>query len=177
MISVSTPSDLKYIVSLANRHAEELGFLTKSAMENYLLTNRVRMARENGDPCGFFLFNGLKSEVKIFQACVQMDARGLDHGRALLGDLIARAAAAGSRRISLHCRDGLVSNGFWSACGFSLSSCAPGGGARRKIVNTWSLTISQALSNPSLPYAAEFLARLRAPQQERAVPAAGSCQP
>lgn len=176
-VTVSSPTDLTYIVSLSKAHAEELGFLTRGAMEHYLFTNRVRMARENGDPCGYFLTSTLKEHTRIFQACVQLDARGLAHGQALLGDLVARAAAAGSVRISLHCRDGLASNGFWSACGFRLAAVAPGGAARRKIVNTWELRVADALCNPTLPYAAEFFRRIRAAGFPGACTAAGQKQP
>lgn len=176
-ITVSSPTDLKYIVSLSKVHAEELGFLTRSAMEHYLMTNRVRMARENGEPCGYFLTSSLKHTTRIFQACVQMDARGLHHAQSLLGDLLTRAAAGGAVKLSLHCRDGLESNGFWSSCGFRLAAVAPGGAARRKIVNTWELGVAEAFSNPSLPYAAEFFARIRAGGFPGACEAASQSQP
>lgn len=162
MIDVSTPADLSYIVALSKKHAEELGFLSRAAMEHYLLTNRVRMARENGDACGYFLTSSLGTRCRVYQAAVQLDARGLAHGQSLLADLIARGAAVGTRSITLHCRDGLASNGFWSACGFSCSSLQLGGSARRKIINCWSLDVAAAISNPSLPYAAAILRRLAA---------------
>jgi len=167
-------ADLPYIVNLSRRHAEELGFLTRSAMEAYLTRGRVAIARENGDPCGYFLTGGLSRHVRIFQACVQLDARGLAHGIGLLSELITRAAHAGTQQISLHCRDGLASNGFWTACGFSSSGLLLGGSARRKIVHTWNLQISAALALPSLPYARHFFASLRAGPQEGARPPA-SC--
>lgn len=176
-ITVSSPQDLKYIVSLSKVHAEELGFLTRSAMEHYLLTHRVRMARENGEPCGYFLTSSVKHTTRIFQACVQIDARGLHHAQSLLGDLLSRAAAGGAVKLSLHCRDGLESNGFWSSCGFRLATVAPGGAARRKIVNTWELGVAEAFSNPSLPYAAEFFRRIRAGAAACTFPGASEKKP
>ncbi len=161
-IAPANARDLSYIVSLSRRHADALGFLTRGAMQAYLDRGRVTIARENGDPCGYFLTGGLNESVRIFQACVQLDARNLKHGWALGSELITRAAAAGSKEITLHCRDGLDSNAFWAACGFSLTSCICGGSARRKIVNIWTLQIADALTNPALPYSANFLASIRA---------------
>src|SRR5258707_1628099 len=106
MIQKAIATDLPYIVSLSKRHADELGFLPRAAMASYLDRQRVTLARENGDPCGYFLTSGLQPQIRIFQACVQLDARGLGHARELLGDLIARAAISGSQRITLHSRDG-----------------------------------------------------------------------
>lgn len=176
-IEISKPSDLPYIVHLSKVHAEELGFLTRSAMATYLDSNRVTMARENGEPCGYFLTSHHRQQTRIFQACVQMDARGLGHAQSLLSDLIRRSAAAGCQRLTLHCRDGLASNGFWSACGFSCTRLIPGGGARRKIVNQWELRVFDALRNPSLPYAADFVRQFQAGAAPAAIAGTGSRQP
>lgn len=175
MLTKATPSDLPYIVSLSKRHAEELGFLPREAMAAYLDRQRVTLARENGEPCGYFLTSALQPQTRIFQACVQLDARGLGHARELLGDLIAQAAIAGSSKISLHCRDGLASNGFWSACGFTSAGLILGGAARRKIVHVWALSIADALDNPALPYAGHFLRKLRPGALERARSTPGTC--
>lgn len=155
-----TERQLPYIVDLAAVHATELGFIPRQAMAAYVQRGRVTLARENGDPCGFFLTSGLAPRTRIFQACVQRDARGLGHAIDLLGDLLGRAAVAGVREISLHCRDGLESNGFWSACGFQSGGLILGGTARRKIVHDWRLRIIDAVRDPSLPYGARILESL-----------------
>lgn len=161
-VTPATSTDLTYIVSLSKRHAEEVGFLTKMAMGAYLDRGRVTMAQENGEPCGYFLTGGFAPQLRIFQACVQYDARGLAHGKNLLSDLIFRSVTHGVQLITLHCRDGLDSNGFWSACGFRSGGLKLGGSARKKIVHQWELPIVSALSNPALPYARHLLASLRA---------------
>lgn len=160
---IAVERDWSYILSLSKKHAEELGFIPAAAMQHYLQRGRVSLATENGDPAGYFLTGGLSTrQLRIFQACVQIDARGLKHGLALLSDLITRAAESGTQFLSLHCRDGLESNGFWSACGFKNAGLILGGKARQKIVMQWELDIRDALSNPTLPYAQHFLASLRA---------------
>jgi ribosomal protein S18 acetylase RimI-like enzyme len=156
-----TERDFPYILDLSKKHAEELGFIPRLAMLNYLQRDRMALARENGEPCGYFLASALgKRQLRIFQACVQYDARGLSHGLALLSHLIADAADSGTHFLSLHCRDGLESNGFWSACGFTSGGLIPGGKARGKIVHQWELDIRTALGCPVLPYARYYLARL-----------------
>lgn len=160
-IELANPTAFKYIVALAKKHATELGFIPAAAMENYLHRGRITLARENDDPCGFFLVGKLGvPQLRIFQACVQYDARGLKHGLLLLSDLITKAADSGTEFLSLHCRDGLESNGFWSACGFHLAEISAVGTSRRKVVHTWHLRIGDALADASLPYARHYLAAL-----------------
>lgn len=169
-ITLAHARDLPYIVDLSKKHAEELGFLPRAAMDAYLARGHVTLAKENGDPCGYFLVGAPNLEQRIFQACVQLDARGYRHGLALLATMVASAATAGTRIITLHCRDGLASNGFWAACGFHLARTCLGGAARRKIVNEWHLPIAAAISDPSLPYARSFLASIRTGTQPGTVP-------
>lgn len=156
-ITLATPADLAYIVHLSKRHAKEVGFLTRYAMDAYLQKGRVTMARENGDPCGYFLVGAGGQTLRIFQAAVQLDARGLDHGKRLLSQTIRQGISNHATAITLHCRDGIGSNGFWSACGFSLDGIIFGGKSRRRLINCWRLDIRAALANPSLPYASDFL--------------------
>jgi hypothetical protein len=162
-ITPATTRDLSYVIDLSKKHATELGFIPRAAVANYLEHGRITLARENSDPAGFFLVGAMGvPRLRIFQACVQYDARGLNHGMDLLADLITKAAISGTERITLHCRDGLESNGFWSACGFQSGGLILGGKARRKIVHNWELKIADALANPSLPYARRYIAALGA---------------
>jgi hypothetical protein len=173
-IHKATAADLSYVIDLSKRHATELGFIPRAAVVNYLERDRVTLARENNDPAGFFLVGKLGvPQLRIFQACVQYDARGLNHGIALLSDLITKAAFSGTEFLSLHCRDGLESNGFWSACGFTSGGLILGGQARRKIVHNWELRITDALANPALPYARCYLAALGARAQTGAITPTG----
>ena len=160
-IHLADTDSLPYIVDLSRRFATEVGFIPRSAMEAYITRGRVTLATQNGDSVGYFLTSGLNHHTRIFQAAVQLDARGLRQGLDLLGELVTRSAFAGTKFLTLHCRDGLESNGFWSACGFQLDGLIPGGHARRKIVCNWRLEIDAALRNPSLPYGRRFLSELR----------------
>jgi len=173
-IELATAKDFNYIIELSKRHAEELGFIPRAALLNHLEAGRMTVARENGDDVGYFLTNRVgQKQVRIFQACVQLDARGLKHGLALLSDLVTRCAITGSHHITLHCRDGLESNNFWSACGFTKRRIFPGGLARGKIIHEWELDLSTALGSGVLPFARHFLASLRSGPAKSTLESAG----
>lgn len=173
-ITAARPTDLPYVIDLSRKLATEVGFIPRMAVSNYLDRGRITMAHENGDRAGFFLVGALGvPQLRIFQACVQYDARGLNHGIHLLSELITRAALSGTEFVSLHCRDGLESNGFWSACGFTSGGLILGGKARRKIVHQWELTIADALAIPTLPYARHYLASLGARAATGVIASAG----
>ena len=152
---------LSFLRHLQDQNSLALGFLTPAAQLAYIERGRVTLARDNGDPVGYFLTSTrARRDVRIFQACVQFDARGLTHGLDMAAQLITEAAHYGSTSISLHCRDGLESNAFWQACGFALKEILPGGHARGRVVNVWHLDIAAALQLPTHPYAAAYLASL-----------------
>ena len=159
-VTLATTHDLNFVTDLATKHADAVGFLTRTALDAYVRRQRVTIAHENGDPCGYFLTGADASSIRIFQAAVHQDAQGLRHGIDLLGGVIIRAAAIGASRITLHCRDGLASNGFWSACGFESRGLIFGGGSRRRLVHSWALNVRDAVRNPSLPYARRLLESL-----------------
>lgn len=175
-MTIAEASDLPFIVDLAQKHCDAVGFLSRSAMAAYLERRRVTVARENGERCGFFLIGAESSQIRIFQACVDFDAQGLGHGLDLLGGIVRHAAATGAGKISLHCRDGLDSNGFWTACGFQSRGLILGGGARRKIVHAWELRIIDAIRNPALPYARLLLSAINRRPSTRTQPLAERTQ-
>lgn len=159
-VTPATLQDLTYVLSLHKRNADALGFLPRAAFETYLDRGCITLHTSNKDPTGYFLSAPQRSDpgaLHVYHACVQTDARHLDHGRRLLAAALITAARAGLSRISLRCRDGLPSNAFWHACGLRLAALRPGGLARGKLINVWELDIASALADPRQPYAAAFL--------------------
>lgn len=156
-LALATPADVSYLAHLSRKHADALGWIPTAALASYADRGRVTVARVNRQHAGYLLHSPLADRCRIFQACIQYDARRRQHGEDLVADLVARAAVAGSRIVTLHCRDGLDSNAFWSACGFELAELNLGGKARGKIINHWQLDVGQAIVNPTLPFAAAFL--------------------
>ncbi len=128
---------LKYIISLAKKHTNEIGFIPRVKVEEYVNAGQVFLATENDEPCGFLLFGSGYPRLRIFQACVQYDAQRRAHGLDMVGRLIARADAQGYDAISLWCAEDLQANEFWKAAGFQLAQSKPGGKRRGRRLNLW----------------------------------------
>jgi hypothetical protein len=130
-VAAATPADLAYVVDLAKRHAHALGFVARAALARKIELARVDLARENGQPCGFlhhgsFANKRTPGEARIFQACVQYDAQRRHHGLNLVERFLAKAEAAGTRRVSLRCLSDLDANQFWPLAGFERLGTEPG---------------------------------------------------
>ncbi len=128
---------LDYVISLAKKHTDALGFLPRSTVERYVEAGQVLLARENDEPCGFLIFGNGWPRLKIYQACVQYDAQRQAHGLQMVGRLIAQASERGYEAISLWCADDLPANEFWAAAGFQKLKTKAGGRRRGRRLNLW----------------------------------------
>lgn len=152
----ATPGDLAYVVHLQKRNAEALGFIPRLALEQKIGLGRIWLARENGDPAGFLHHGTLATpEVRLFQAAIQYDARRRHLGLALVGDLVARAAAAGAAGVSLRCLSFLDANDFWRQAGFALRDAEPGA---KGTLNVWTRRLRPDAPDGANPF--DFRSRL-----------------
>jgi N-acetylglutamate synthase-like GNAT family acetyltransferase len=141
---VSDP--LRYIVDLQRKNYEALGFIPQPRTEEYLKRGQVLMAEENGELCGFLVYGMGWPTMKVYQACIQYDARRRDQGLALVARLIARASRSGHSQITLWCADDLDSNAFWKAAGFAFGGQREGGKKRGRKHNLWIYRLPDALT-------------------------------
>jgi L-amino acid N-acyltransferase YncA len=79
--------------------------------------------------------------LKVYQACIQYDARRREHGLTLVARLIQRAERTGHSMISLWCADDLEANAFWRSAGFVYGGQKDGGMRRGRKLNLWTLTL------------------------------------
>lgn len=137
---------LRYCSQLEWKHAPEVGYLAKPALEKYALRGQLLPAYENGDLCGYILFNDTPGQrfrttypaiARIHQAVIQYDARRILHGTQLVQQAITRAARNGFRYIDCYVTDGIPANAFWAALGFQLVGTRPGGRKRKRTLNHW----------------------------------------
>lgn len=128
---------LDYILGLARKHTDEIGFLPKATVEHYVRAGQVLLETENNEPCGFLIFGNGWPRLKIYQACIQYDAQRRAHGLALVGRVIALASERGCDAVSLWCADDLPANEFWRAAGFQMLRSKPGGRRRGRDLNLW----------------------------------------
>jgi hypothetical protein len=136
---------VRFAVDLAKKNSEALSFIPTPRIEEYHAAGQLLLATENGEPCGFLIYGAGWPMLKIYQACVQYDARRRNAGLEMVGRL-ERIAQADQRDISLWCADDLEANDFWRAAGFKLVGQREGGRRRGRKHNAW----VKAVAAPSL---------------------------
>jgi len=143
-IHIPRPGDLKYVIKLHDDNWDSLGFLPRQAFEEYQQRGQIWVTRENDEPCGYMLFGGNRRDVpcgrrtdagtmKIVHACIQYDARRIDHATQLVTMLEVRAVVQGFDRIALWCAQGLEANKFWAAMGYTNI----GTRTKKRVHNRW----------------------------------------
>lgn len=119
----ATPADKLYLIHLARKFSNHLGFLPPPAIEKYLDLRTAIITQENSADAGYILWAPrLRYQPllrPILQAAVQMDAQRRHHGLALLAAIEADALAAGQLGLQANCALGLEANEFWHAAGFT----------------------------------------------------------
>jgi ribosomal protein S18 acetylase RimI-like enzyme len=136
---------LNYVIDLMEKNYEAVGFLPSPRIAAYFESDQVLIQRENGEPCGYLIFGGGCPVLKVYQCCIQVDARRREGGAALVNTLIERARKRGCCSIVLHCADDLESNGFWQAMGFHFAGTRDNGNRRGRLHNRWVLWIEGAI--------------------------------
>jgi len=128
---------VRYALDLHRKNSECLGFLPQQRVEEYDERGQLWLAYENDDPAGYLLFGHGHPTLRIYQACVQYDARRREHGLGLVARLIRHATAKGYEAIALRCRENLDANAFWREAGFTLCGQVLGGRRRGRMLNRW----------------------------------------
>lgn len=129
--------DLPYVLGLARKHYEEIGFLPAPKLEEYRDAGQLWVADENGEPCGFLMWGRGWPVLRVYQVCIQYDAQRRLHGAQLVGRLINKAEAEGYERISCWVADDIPANDFWHAMGFRKVAEREGGKKRGRKHNGW----------------------------------------
>lgn len=128
---------LDYIVDLSRKNSEAIGFIPRPKLEKYIESSQVAVELENGDPCGFLVWGSGWPILRIYQTCIQYDARKLEHGAALVAKIESVAAKRGCSAVSLWCASDLDANSFWSAMGYRMAGEKNGGSKRGRQLIRW----------------------------------------
>jgi ribosomal protein S18 acetylase RimI-like enzyme len=131
----------KYADHLAQENSEALSYIPSPRLEEYARNGQILMAHENGEPCGFLIWGAGWPVMRVYQACIQYDARRREHGYTLVKRLLAIAEKRGVDSIMLRCANDLDSNEFWKAAGFTFAGQVPGGERRGRMLNIWRFTM------------------------------------
>ncbi len=133
-VTIARESDLGYVMALMRANRESVGGLPSPAVMERLQRGTVLLAWENGDPCGYLLYDNTAGKVRIPQACIQYDARRCKHGVALVAALLRTTQA---EEVALRCAADLEANVFWRDMGFQCVATVPGGRRRGRTINAW----------------------------------------
>lgn len=143
MRGLSSEATVKYADQLARLNSEALSFIPRPRLMEYAERGQVLIASENGEPAGFLIFGVGWPQMRIYQACIQYDARRRHHGLTLVAAVIEQAIRGGCSDVRLWCADDLDSNDFWREAGFAYKGSRRGGRRRGRKHNLWSFEISK----------------------------------
>lgn len=130
-------TDVRYVEHLMRSNYDAVGFIPRPRLEQYAARGQVLMEHENDAPAGFLVFGAGWPTLRIYQACIQYDARRIEHGTRLVERVMTEAARRGCHIVSLWCADDLPANAFWEAVGFRCIGTRPGGSARGRLHRHW----------------------------------------
>jgi hypothetical protein len=142
-VSIAHTEDLTYVVSLMRANRESVGGLPVPAVKERVERGTVLLAKINGDPVGYLLFDNRAGVIRIPQACIQYDARRRHYGVALVTALLEQYP--NTDEVSLRCAADLEANIFWRDMGFVCVGTRPGGKRRGRTINSWTLWLTPRL--------------------------------
>ena len=119
-----------YAVDLHKKNTNQLGFIPSSRVDLYGEAGQIIPEYENGELCGYLIWGVGWPWFRIYQACVQYDARWLAHGRCLVSRAVIQATELRVKAITLRCRESNAAIEFWKALGFTVFRVVPGGKRR-----------------------------------------------
>lgn len=143
-------SDVPYIDSLQKKHGKELGFLSRYALTEYVNRYHVSIGCRNGEPACYLLGRGPTlrhpDDARIYQACVQYDARFFALGTLLVNHFIASLPQE-TEWIALWCAQDIDAGFFWASCDFNAVAWRLGKKQGRRVHLLW----VRGLAVPNVP--------------------------
>lgn len=123
--------------ALARSESAAVGFVPDTHYAAAIADNRIYLAAENGDLCGFLFRGPWQPATKIYQTAIARDERLQYQAADLWLALVEEAYAMGVERISLHCATGLEANKFWRRLGLKPMCIRPARTATRRDAIRW----------------------------------------
>src|SRR5690242_15372348 len=82
---------LPYVRDLMEKNYEAVGFIPLPRLEDYAQRGQILVQYENDEPCGYLAFGNGWPVLKVYQCCIQVDARRAAQATALVDKLISIA--------------------------------------------------------------------------------------
>jgi len=119
----ATTRDLPFLLSLARKYSNEIGFIPATAVEKYIENGWVQMATENDADAGYVLARPPSRRephiARIIQTAVSFDAQRRAHGMELVERVAQTAVVAGATILQACVRRDIEANAFFLAAGFT----------------------------------------------------------
>jgi len=169
-IRTATPSDLKYLVHLQKRWSNDVGFLPRQALLDYLERRGALIITQNAEPCGYLLFRPSKRGiVRIPQVAIDPELLRSTAGTCLLSKLKHAATANGCFALRALSRTDTLAHLFFPAIGFTATAVLPAPSKRHMPVIEW----THSLLTPAIT-AQAMLRTLRTAEPTHAATAIGA---
>jgi len=166
-----TPDILTFVDSLQKSHRQNLGFLPKQALQEYIARKQFNIATINNETAGYFLWRNPSrpspahpnpsTTRSIIQACVMPDARRQRAATKTLRILAGNALRDGRTNLQLWSGENNEANEFWLASGFRVIARRLGTNRIHKIHLLWTMDLTQTrpeqVGTPAPPRNAIFI--------------------
>lgn len=149
VVRIATPTDLPFLVDQGHKEFECIGFLSRacyegiingryeSAKASFNVNGRLWIAEANAEPVGFvYASAGRSTAARIIQVCVRSDARRIEYGQALVGQVEAWAMTRNQTAVGCHVATDIPAGAFWDALGYEFRELIPGGKKRGRMLES-----------------------------------------
>jgi hypothetical protein len=141
-ITRATANDLRFVLQQQRAESNALGFVPRPRLEREIARGRILVARAATQRLGYTFIGSTRSGVlPIYQCVTEAGVRRRTVGEMFAATVVKLAEAGNCRAVQCHCRDDLDANAFWQAVGFTLHAQQPGGDGRRRLLNTYRITL------------------------------------
>ena len=118
----ATKRDLPFIIDLAKKFSNQVGFLPRPAFEEIIANKTTFLTTENEDPAGYlltrFTMRSMPHVANIIQAAVCLDAQRRQHAAQLVNLFTTAAKSHGAYLAQCWCREDIDAVSFWTSIGF-----------------------------------------------------------
>jgi hypothetical protein len=145
MAAADQTAAMKFIRSEQLLGRESIGWIPWQGVVRHANNGRLGILTRNADYVGFLLFGASSIRAKIVQIWVRPDARVIEHGRAMIGELAWWAAERCLTEISLWCAVDLEANLFWQALDFAACQTRVGSPRTGRRHQRWVISTNYAM--------------------------------
>lgn len=122
-VTLATPADLPFVVHLQKLWSNNLGFLPRVALAEYINSKQLLLVRENGQAAGYLNWTCTKAGmVRIPQVALEPELLRTTVGSKIMAHLKRAAVRGDCSVIRLTSRSDLPANLFWPTLGFNVTA-------------------------------------------------------